>query len=222
MASRLLLVFTVLTGVALAPLAHAQTWPTKPLRVVVPFTPGSATDTIARTVSAQLSTQLAQPIVVENRPGAGGTIGAAVVAKSDPDGYTLLVHSSSHTVTPSTYATLPYDTVAEFAGITPLGNIPSVLVVAPAKAFRSLADLVTAARARPGSMNYASAGQGSAAHLNAERFRLSGRFEAVHVPFRGAPEALTEVMQERVDFYFCPVLPALPMLSVRPGTLGVA
>jgi tripartite-type tricarboxylate transporter receptor subunit TctC len=193
--------------------AAAQAWPSKPLRVIVAFTPGSATDIVARAVGAQLSTQLGQPVVVENRPGAGGTVGAAVVAKADPDGYTLLVNSSSHTVTPSTYKTLPYDTAADLAGITPLANLPNVLVAAPTKGFGSLRDLVAAAKAKPGSMSYASGGAGRAAQLNAERFRLSAGFEAVHVPFKGAPEALIDIATGRVDFYFCPYPPARPLLE---------
>lgn len=197
--------------------AFAQAWPTKPLRVIVAFTPGSATDILARTVSERLTAQLGQPVVVENRPGAGGTIGAAAVAKADADGHTILVNSSSHTVAPSTYASLPYDTARDLAGITPLANVPSVLVVSAATDVRSAGDLVKAARAKAGSFNYASGGAGSAAQLNAERFRLAAGFDAVHVPFKGAPEALTQILAGRVDFYFCPVTPALPML--RDGRL---
>ena len=191
----------------------AQSWPSKPLKVIVPFTAGSATDIMARTVTEPLSAQLGQPIVVENRPGAGGTIGAAIVAKSDPDGYTILVHSSSHTVTPSTYPNQPFDTVHDFAGITPLGLIPNVLVIAPSKGIRSIKDLVNAAKAKPGSMNFASAGAGSATQLNAERFRLGAGIEAVHIPFKGTPEALTEIITGRVDYYFCPVIAVLPYLK---------
>ena len=193
--------------------AVAQAWPSKPLRVVVAFTPGSATDIIARTLGERLSAQLGQPVVVENRPGASGTIGAAAVARSDPDGHTILVNSSSHTVAPATMKELPYDTLRDLSGVTPLGNLPNVLVVSPAKGYRSAADLVAAAKARPGKLNYASGGVGSAAQLNAERFRLSAGFEAVHVPFKGAPEALAQVLAGEVDFYFCPIVPALPMLK---------
>ena len=189
-----------------------QTWPTKPIRVVVPVTAGSALDIIARTVSEQLSTQLGQPIVVENRTGAGGTIGAASVAKADPDGYTILIHSSAHTIAPSTFPNLPYDTGRDFAGITPLANVPLVLVVAPSK-YQSIGDLVAAAKARPGSINYATVGAGAAAHLTAERFRLSAGFQAQQIPFRGAPEAMTEVMAGRVDFFFSPTLATLPLLQ---------
>jgi len=193
--------------------ALAGTWPEKPLRVVVPFTAGSATDTTARLVVERLSTQLGQTFVVENRPGAGGTIGVGLVAKAEPDGYTILVHSSSFTVTPSTYPKLPYDTVRDFAGITPLANLPNILVIAPSKGIRSVKELVAAAKAKPGTLTYASAGAGSATQLNAERFRLGAGFEAVHVPFKGTPEALTEIITGRVDYYFCPVISVLQFIK---------
>jgi tripartite-type tricarboxylate transporter receptor subunit TctC len=193
--------------------AIAQGWPAKPVHVVVPFTPGSATDIMARTVSEKLSTQLGQPVLVENRAGAGGTIGVGVVARAEPDGYTILVHSSSYTVTPSTYANLPFDTLRDLTGITPLGLLPNVLVIAPSKGIRSVKELVDAAKAKPGSMNAASIGIGSATHLNAERFRLGAGIEVVNVPFKGTPEALTEVTTGRVDYYFCPVNTALPLLK---------
>jgi len=183
------------------------------MRVVVPFTAASATDTIARMVTERVATQLGQTIVVENRPGAGGTIGVGVVARAEPDGYTILVHSSSFTVTPSTYPNLPYNTGRDFAGITPLGNLPNVLVIAPSKGIRSVKELVAAAKARPGTLTYASAGAGTATQLNAERFRLGAGFDAVHVPFKGTPEALTEIMTGRVDYYFCPVISVLQFIK---------
>jgi len=190
----------------------AQSWPSKSLRVVVPFTPGSGTDAVARIVTERLGALLGQTFVVENRPGAGGTIGMALVAKANPDGYTILVHSSSYTVTPTTYPNAPYDTLRDLSGITPLANLPNVLVIAPAKGIRSVKDLVAAAKAKPGAITYASAGAGSATQLNAERFRLGAGFEGVHVPFKGTPEALTEVMAGRVDYYFCPVNVCVPMI----------
>jgi len=193
--------------------AWAQTWPTKSVRIVVPFTPGSGTDIMARTVSDKLTAQLGQPVLVENRPGAGGTIGAGAVAKADPDGYTILVHSSSYTVTPSTYKNLSYDTLRDLTGVVPLGLLPNVLVIAPSKGIRSVKELVAAARAKPGSMNSASVGIGSATHLNAERFRLGAGIDVVNVPFKGTPEALTEVITGRVDYYFCPVNAVLPFLK---------
>jgi len=194
-------------------LAWAQSWPAKSVRIVVPFTPGSATDIMARIVSERLTTQLGQPVVVENRPGAGGTIGAGLVAKAEPDGYMILVHSSSYTVTPSTYKDLPYDTLRDLTGVAPLGLLPNVLVIAPSKGIRSVKELVAAAKAKPGSMNSASVGIGSATHLNAERFRLGAGIEVVNVPFKGTPEALTEVITGRVDYYFCPVNAVLPFLK---------
>jgi len=198
---------------ALQAAAWAQAWPTKPVRMIVPFTPGSATDIMARTVSEKLSSQLGQTVVVENRPGAGGTIGVAQVAKAEPDGYTVLVHSSSYTVTPSTYKNLPYDTLRDLTGVAPLGLLPNVLVISPAKGIRSVKDLIEAAKAKPGSLNVATIGVGSATHLNAERFRLGAGIDVVSVPFKGTPEALTEVMTGRVDYYFCPVNAALPLLK---------
>jgi tripartite-type tricarboxylate transporter receptor subunit TctC len=193
--------------------ALAQSWPAKPVRFIVPFTPGSGTDIMARIVSEKLTAQLGQTVVVENRPGAGGTIGAGLVAKAEPDGHTILVHSSSYTVTPSTYKDLPYDTLRDLTGVVPLGLLPNVLVIAPSKGIRSVKELVAAAKAKPGSMNSASVGIGSATHLNAERFRLGAGIEVVNVPFKGTPEALTEVMTGRVDYYFCPVNAVLPFLK---------
>jgi len=191
----------------------AQSWPSRSLRVVVPFTAGSGTDAVGRLVTERLATQLGQNFVIENRPGAGGTIGMAVVSKANPDGYTILVHSSSYTVTPTTYPNAPYDTLRDFSGITPLANLPNVLVVAPSKGIRSVKDLLAAAKAKPGSITYASAGAGSATQLNAERFRLGAGFEGVHVPFKGTPEALTDVISGRVDIYFCPVIAVHPFLK---------
>ncbi len=197
--------------------ALAQTWPSKPIRAIIPFAAGSATDVTPRVVFEPLSAQLGQPIVVENRGGAGTTIGAAIVAKAEADGYTLLATSSAHTLVPTVYPSAPYDTAADFAAVVSLGSSPNVLVVSPAKDFKTAQDLVAAAKARPGSFNFASAGVGSATHLSAERFRMAAGFEAVHIPFRGGAEAITEVLAGRADFYFCPLGTALP--QVREGKL---
>ncbi len=196
-----------------APSTTSINWPNKTLRVVVPFTPGSATDAVARIVTERLGTQLGQTIVVENRPGAGGTIGVAVVARANPDGYTILVHSSSYTVTPTTYSSTPYDTLRDFSGITPLANLPNVLVIAPSKNIRSVKELIANAKAKPGSLTYASAGAGSATQLNAERFRLGAGLEGTHVPFKGTPEALTDIITGRIDIYFCPVISVLQFIK---------
>src|SRR5215470_4226339 len=200
-----------------ADVADADDWPSKSIRAIVPLTPGSATDVIPRTVFEYLSVRLGQTIVVENRVGAGGTIGAAAVAKADPDGYTLLVTSNAHTIAPFVQPNVPYDVVRDFAGITPLGNVPNVLVIAPSKNIRTIQQLVATAKAKPGLINYASGGTGTPPHLTAERFRLSAGFTGQHIPFKGAPEALTEVMTGRIDFYFSPITPALPL--IRDGQL---
>jgi tripartite-type tricarboxylate transporter receptor subunit TctC len=195
---------------------ETQAWPSKPIRVISPIGAGSAADILSRVFSEQLSLQVGQPVVVENRPGAGGTIGANAVAKAAPDGYTVLIHSNGHTIAPAVYPNLPYNPVTDFIAVGPLAYFPNVLVVAPSKNVSSLQALVAAARAKPGSMNYASGGVGTPTHLAAERLRLSA-FEAQHIPFKSQPEALTEVVAGRVDFYFCPVFPALPL--IRDGKL---
>ncbi len=195
--------------------ADGQDWPTRqPIRLIVPFPPGSAIDAVARPVFDLVSRQIGQSMVFESRPGAGGTIGMAAVAKADGDGYTLLVNSSVQSITPSTYAKLPYDTVRDFAGVIPLSQFPNVLVVPNAR-FKTIGELVAAAKAKPGSITYGSGGVGAATHLNAERFRLSAGFEAVHVPFKGAPEALREILGDRIDFYFAPLLSAVPLIESR-------
>jgi tripartite-type tricarboxylate transporter receptor subunit TctC len=201
--------------VLLAPLAAiAQSnWPDKPIRIIVPFTAGSGTDIIARTIAEPMSRSLGQPIVIENRPGAGGTLGAAQVAKSAPDGYTLLVHSAGHVANSSIYSQLSYDTLKDFAGVTPLASLPNVLIVAPSKGFKTVGDLVKKARANPGVLNYGSAGNGSATHMNAEIFRLSAKFDAQHVPYKGTPEAMTETATGRIDFFFAPMSSALPQIK---------
>lgn len=201
----------------LAANATAQAWPTKTVRAVVPFTPGSGTDIAARSMSDRLSALIGQQVIVENRPGAGGTIGAGLVAKSDPDGHTVLVQSSAHTVNPWIYSSLPYDTLRDFSGVTPMVSLPNVLVIAPSKGIRSVRDLIAAAKAKPGEINYASAGAGSATHLNAEKFRIQAGFEGTHIPYKGSPEAITEVVTGRVDYFFSPVVSALS--QIRDGRL---
>ena len=200
-----------------ATLACAQGYPTRPVKVIVPFTPGSATDILARTIGQKLQEQWGQPVIVENRAGAGGTIGAGVVAKSPPDGYTLMVHSSGHAVNASMYPTLPYDTVKDFVEVATLGGQPNVLVVAPASGYRTTADLVAAAKKSPGTLNYASAGVGSGTHINAEKFKLAAGIDTVHIPYKGTPEAITDTMTGRVTYFFSPISAALP--NIREGKL---
>ena len=213
----------LLASTALALTAHtawSQTaaWPAAgPIKLVVPFTPGSGTDVMARVVAEKLGQALGQQVVVENKPGAGGTVGAAQVAKSAADGYTLLVHSSGHVVNPALYPKLAYDTLKDFDGVTPLASLPNVLVVSPAKGYKDVADLVAKAKARPDTLFYASAGNGSATHMNAEQFRVVAGLKAQHVPFKGTPEALTDIIGGRTDWFFAPLVSVLPL--VKDGKL---
>ena len=195
----------------------AQAFPSKPIRIIVPFTPGSATDTMGRIISERLSVALGQPVTIENRAGAGGTIGMNVVAKAPPDGYTLGVISSGHVVNPVLYASIPYDTLKDFAGVSPLASLPSALVVAPSLGIRNVRDLVASAKAKPGTFNYATAGVGSGAHISAEKFRMATGIDALHVPFRGSPESLTETMGGRTQFTWTPLSTASGL--VKEGKL---
>ena len=213
----------LLASTALALTAHtawsqAPAWPAAgPIKLVVPFTPGSGTDVMARVVAEKLGPAIGQQVVVENKPGAGGTVGAAQVAKAAADGYTLLVHSSGHVVNPALYPKLAYDTLKDFDGITPLASLPNVLVVSPAKGYKDVADLVAKVRAQPDKMFYASAGNGSATHMNAEQFRVVAGLKAQHVPFKGTPEAVTDIIGGRTDWFFAPLVSVLPL--VKDGKL---
>jgi tripartite-type tricarboxylate transporter receptor subunit TctC len=195
--------------------AQAQGWPARPIRAVIPFTAGSTVDVVGRIVLEPLSAALGQPIVVENRGGAGGTIGAAAVAKADPDGYTILINASAHSAAPAAYPNVPYDTARDFSAVASFGSVPNVVVISRQKGIKTLKELV--AKAKGGGMSFASAGIGSATHWAAERLRISAGFEAVHVPFRGGPEALTEVMTGRVDFMCVGITSGLGF--VREGSL---
>jgi tripartite-type tricarboxylate transporter receptor subunit TctC len=197
--------------------ATGQGYPSRPVHIVVPFTAGSATDILARTYGQKLSEMWNQPVVVDNRPGAGGTIGAAVVAKSAPDGYTLLVHSAAQAYNPSIYPSLPYDTVKDFIGIVPLGGQPNVLVVAPSAGIKTVAELIAQAKQKPGQLNFGSAGTGSGTHINGEKFKLAAGIDVVHIPYKGTPEALTDTIAGRVTYFFSPISAALPF--VRDGKL---
>ena len=194
-----------LFAMPLLALSQAAPWPSKPIHAIVPFAACAATDIVARQVLEQVSKQLGQPIIIDNKPGAGGTIGSSAVAHAEPDGYTILVHSNSYAVTPATYKNLNYDPVRDMVGVIPLASVPMVLVASPAKKVRTLAELVKAGKAKPDSINYASAGTGGATHLGAERLLAAGGFTGTHVPYKSSGEALTEVIAGRVDFYFSPI-----------------
>ena len=194
-----LAVAAALLAIASSALAQGD-YPNRAVRIIVPFTPGSVTDIMARSVGEPLAARLGQPVVVENRPGAGGTIGTAAVAKAAPDGYTLAVVAAGHVVTPAIYDNLPYDPAKDFAGISPIANLPSVLFVSSALGVKSAQELVALAKAKPGALNYPSAGVGSASHVSAEKFRIASGITAVHVPLKGAPEMISEVLAGRAHF----------------------
>lgn len=197
--------------------AFAQEYPGKPVRVVITFPPGSATDIVGRVVLQKLSEYWGQPMPVENRTGAGGSIGSAIVAKAAPDGYMLLVNSSAHAVNPAIYAKLPYDTLKDFIDIAPLAGQPNVLVVPLSSPVKSVADLIAAAKAKPGSINFASAGVGSGTHLNLEKFKLATGIDVTHIPYKGTPEVLGDLLSGRVEYYFAPISAA--MSAMRAGKL---
>ena len=196
----------------------AAGYPTKPVHLIVPFTPGGSTDILARAVADSLSAAWSQPVVIDNKPGAGGTIGAVAAAKSAPDGYTLFMgHIGTLAVNPSLYSQLPYDPVKDFAPITLVATVPNVLVVRPALPVHSVADLVALARARPGTLHYSSGGNGSAAHLATEYFKLVTRTDIVHVPYKGTAPAVTDLIGGQVDLTMTGLPPVLP--HVKSGRL---
>jgi len=200
--------------------ASAQAWPAKPIRVIVPFSAGSTSDVIARVIAEPLGAALGHNLVIENRGGAGGSIGAALVAQAAPDGYTLLFNASAHAAAAAVYPKLPYHPARDFAGIAVVGTVPNVTMISPEKGIKTLRELVETAKKRP--MTFSSAGVGSATHWAAEKLRLAAGFDATHVPFRGGPEALTEVATGRVDFLCIGITSGLPFLkSGRLIALGV-
>jgi len=207
-------VATATAALMTASLVHAGNWPTRPIRVIVPLSAGSALDIVPRIVFEQLSKQLGQPIIVENRPGASGTIGGRTVAVADPDGYTLLA-SSAFVIAPSTVANMPYDPIKDFAPVAALGNLPNVLVVSPSKNIKTIQEFVALGKQRP--VTFGSIGVGSPIQLAMERLRISAGFKAQAISFKGAPEALVEAMTGRIDAYYSPVLPALSL--IRDGKL---
>ena len=195
----------------------AGDYPQKTVRIVVGFTPGGGPDLTARHLAQKLSEAWKQQVLVENRPGAGGTLAAAMVAKAPADGYTLLSVSSAHAVAAAIYPKLPYDSFADLAGVTQTGNSKYVLVASPASGIRSVAELVAAAKARPGTLNFSSAGVGSGTHFAGEIFKSMAAIDVVHVPFKGIPEAMGETVAGRVQFFMAPIANAVSL--VRDGRL---
>jgi tripartite-type tricarboxylate transporter receptor subunit TctC len=207
------LTLTLSTGLCVAQPAGVDTFPNKPVRFVVPFTAASASDILARTIGEKLQKSLGQPVIIENRPGAGGTIATAQVAKSDPDGYTLIVVSAGHVVNPALYKNLSYDTLRDLRGVIPLASLPSVLVVQGSAPQNSVNDLVSALNAQQGQVNFVSGGIGSASHMNAEKFLLNAKVKAFHIPLKGASDMALEIMTGRSQFGFMPLIASLSFIK---------
>jgi tripartite-type tricarboxylate transporter receptor subunit TctC len=199
--------------VAFASGALAQAYPSKPVRIVVAFTPGSSTDIIGRAVAAKLQEMWGQPVVVENRAGAGGTVGSEFVLRTDPDGYTLLANSSAHAANPGLYKEMRYDTMKDFVNLALLGGGPNVLMVSPETGWKTLADFVKAAKAAPGKLNFASAGMGSGTHFNLEKLKIATAIDVQHIPYKGTPEAIGDTIANRTCCYWAPLNAALPHVN---------
>ena len=200
-------------AVVLATAVQAETWPSRLIKATIPFGAGSATDVVPRLVFDRLSVELGQPIVVENRAGAGGTVGTAAIAKSEPDGYSILAHSSALTIAPAIFPNLSYDATKDLSSVLMIGSSANVMIVPNARPWKTIQDFVADAKARPGSISFGSVGIGSAVHISSEKFRLAAGIEASHVPYRGGAEVITDILGGRIDFYFCPVATALPLIK---------
>jgi len=200
-------------ALALPGAAGAQAYPSRPVHVVISFPPGSATDIVGRVIAQKLSEYWGQPVLAENRGGAGGTIAAGAVAKAAPDGYTLLIDSSGHAASPAMYARLSYDTLKDFVDIAPIAGQPNVLVTLPGSRIKSVAEMVAEAKASPGKINFASAGIGSGTHLNLEKFKLATGADVTHIPYKGTQEVMTDLLGGRVEYYFGPISAVLSNIN---------
>jgi tripartite-type tricarboxylate transporter receptor subunit TctC len=216
-----LAIVIIVTGIALTavPIAArtAEPFPNRPIRMIVPFTAGSATDLIARRLAYRMSDNWNQQVVVDNRGGAGGAVGSGIVAKANPDGYTLLVHSIAFAMNAALYAKLPFDPVRDLTGVSQITVSTSLLVVAPTLGVKSVKELIALARQKPGQLNFSSSGVGSGMHLNSEQFRFAAGIDVVHVPYKGVPEQLVDIVTGRNHYALTPLVPALPF--IRDGRL---
>jgi tripartite-type tricarboxylate transporter receptor subunit TctC len=217
--SNLFKLVCVLAGVVAIGAAQAQTWPARLIKATIPFGAGSATDVVPRVVFDRLAAELGQSIVVENRPGAGGTVGTALVARAEPDGYSVLGHSSALAIAPAIFPDLTFDARRDLAGALMIGSSANVMIVPVSRSWKTVQDFIADAKNKPGSISFGSVGIGSAVHISAEKFRLAAGIQATHVPYRGGAEVIADVIAGRVDFYFCPLATALPL--IRAGQVHV-
>jgi tripartite-type tricarboxylate transporter receptor subunit TctC len=203
---------SILASLLFALTARAENWPSRLIKATIPFGAGSATDVVPRLVFDRLAAELGQPIVIENRAGAGGTLGTAVVAKAEPDGYSILAHSSALTIAPAIFPNLTFDATRDLASVLMIGSSANVMIVPVSRPWNTVQDFIADAKAKPGSISFGSVGIGSAVHISAEKFRLAAGIEATHVPYRGGSEVITDILGARIDFYFCPLATALPLI----------
>jgi tripartite-type tricarboxylate transporter receptor subunit TctC len=203
----------VVLPLAVCGTAYSESYPARPIRVIIPFTAGSATDLLARRVAVKMSENWGQQVVIDNRGGGGGTIASNMVAKAAPDGYTLLTHSIAFAMNAALYSKLPYDPVRDFAPASQIAVSTSLLLVSPSLGAKSVKELIALAKQRPGQLNFGSSGVGSGTHLNAEQFRFTAGIDVVHVPYKGVPETLIDLMTGRIHFFLSPLVPALPLLK---------
>lgn len=205
-------VIAVLSAIAAGQALAQASFPARPVRMVVAFTAGSETDFLARIVSQRLTERWGQQIVVDNRPGAGGMLAAGIVVNAAGDGHTLFVNSMAHAITPAIYTRMPYNTLRDFASISQIAGVPNVLVVAPNSPLKSVKSLIATAKEKSGGISYGSAGIGSGMHINGEQFRLAAGINVLHIPYRGGPEAVRDLVGGRIDYVFSPIGLALPLI----------
>ena len=197
---------------ALTPVAAQADWPTHLIKATIPFGAGSATDVVPRLVFERLSAELGQPIVIENRAGAGGTLGTSLVAKAEPDGYSVLAHSSALTIAPAIFKDLSFDATKDLSSVLMIGTSANVMIVPQDRPWKTVQDFIKAAKAPGAQISFGSVGIGSAVHISAEKFRLAAGIEATHIPYRGGSEVIADILGGRIDFYFCPLATALPLI----------
>jgi tripartite-type tricarboxylate transporter receptor subunit TctC len=203
----------VLTGLFVSCAARAENWPSRLIKATIPYGAGSAADVVPRVVFDRLAAELGQSIVIENRPGAGGTLGTSMVARADPDGYTILSQSSALTIAPAFYPKLNFDTAKDLASVLMIGSSANVMIAPITRPWKTVQDFIADAKAKPGSISYGSVGVGSAVHISSEKFRLAAGIQTTHVPYRSGAEVIADILGGRIDFYFCPLATALPLIK---------
>jgi tripartite-type tricarboxylate transporter receptor subunit TctC len=202
----------ILSSLFASSAVHAENWPSRLIKATIPFGAGSAADVVPRLVFERLAAELGQPIVIENRAGAGGALGSALVAKAEPDGYSILAQSSALAIAPAIFPSTTFDATRDLASVLMIGSSANVMIVPNARPWKTIQDFIADAKAKPGSISFGSVGIGSAVHISTEKFRFAAGIEATHVPYRAGPEVIADIIGGRIDLYFCPLATALPLI----------